>query len=328
MSAPKTSACSGASWPSPAVPAVRCHRRSENSYAQQTAGWHFMSFLTAGLAILAACTSPATDDGSAADAPENAVLLPVKGDPTVTFAVTFKVGSQHDPAGKEGLAALTGALISGGSTTENSYQQILDALYPLASSYDVRVDKEMTTLSGRTHADNLEAFFRLLQDAYLRPAFAEDDFERLRSDQRNYLEKTLRFASDEELGKAALTGLIFEGTPYRHPLAGTVAGLEAITSGDVRSFYRSHYTQGNAVVALGGGYGDDLPARFAATLEQLPAGTELSTTAINPEVRPAAITGRRVLLVDKPDADASISFGFPIEASRGERDFYALWLAI
>ncbi len=277
------------------------------------------SLIFLALAVLAACTPPATEDGGT---PDNAVLLPVADDPTITFAVAFKVGSQNDPAGKEGLAALTGALLAGGSTTENTYQQILDKLYPLASSYDVRVDKEVTTLSGRTHRDNLEAFFGLLQDAYLRPALVEDDFERLKSNQLNYLEKTLRFASDEELGKAALTELIFEGTPYRHPLAGTVAGLSAITLDDVRSFYRGHFNRDNAVVALGGGYGDDLPGRFAATLEQLPAGTELAT----PAILPPAIAGRQVLLIDKPGADASISFGFPIEASRGERDFYALWI--
>ncbi len=277
-----------------------------------------------GLAILAsaACSPPATDDGPGA-VPGNAVLLPVADDPTITFTIAFEVGSQNDPAGKEGLAALTGALIEGGSTTENTYQQILDQLYPLASSYSVRVDKEMTTLSGRTHRDNLETFFSLLQDAFLRPEFNNEDFERLRSDQLNYLEKTLRFASDEELGKAALTEAVFAGTPYRHPIAGTVAGLRAITEGDAGDFYRRHYTRGNATVALGGGYTDDLPGRFAATLEQLPA----DATTATPEIQPAALSGRRVVLVDKPGADASISFGFPIEAHRGERDFYALWLA-
>jgi len=31
--------------------------------------------------------------------------------------------------------------------------------------------------------------------------------------------------------------------------------------------------------------------------------------------------------ISSPDADSTISFGFPISARRGERDFYALWLA-
>ena len=276
---------------------------------------------TLTLVAASACTPEAPSE--APPVPENAVLMSVPDDPTISFAVTVGVGSQDDPAGKEGLAALTGALISGGSTTENTYQEILDKLYPLAASYQVRVDKETTTLSGRTHRDNLETFFTLLQDAYLRPAFAEDDFERLRSDQKNYLEKTLRFASDEELGKAALTEFVFEGTSYRAPIAGTVAGLSAITLDDVKAFYNSHYTRGNTVVGLGGGYGDDLPGRFATTLDQLPEGAATS----QPEITPTAISGRQVMLVDKEGADASISFGFPVDVTRGERDFYALWLA-
>jgi zinc protease len=34
-----------------------------------------------------------------------------------------------------------------------------------------------------------------------------------------------------------------------------------------------------------------------------------------------------VLLVAKPGADASVSFGFPLDVPRGTKDFYALWIA-
>ncbi|MEM7582362.1 MAG: pitrilysin family protein [Acidobacteriota bacterium] len=287
--------------------------------------WCFRPVSIAGvlLAFLClACAAPTPEDAGSDHSRH--VLLPVADDPTISFTVWFQVGSQNDPPGKEGLAQLTGSMMSGGSTTESSFEAILDKLYPLASSYSVRVDKEMTTLSGRTHRDNLETFFGLLQDAYLRPAFSEEDFERLRSNQLNFIEKTLRFASDEELGKAALMHSIFDGTPYSHPIAGTVNGLNAITLEDVRKFYASHYTQDKAVIALGGGYPETLVDRFAQSLEALPEG---SADAEEGTINPTAVDGRHVTLVSKPDADASISFGFPIELQRGSRDFYALWLA-
>lgn len=273
------------------------------------------------LAVLVACAPKTADDAPVAA--DGAVLLPVADDPTVSFSVWFRVGSQNDSPGKEGLAALTADLLVEGSTTANSYQQILEKLYPLASSYEVRVDKEMTTLTGRTHRDNLETFFGLYTDAYLRPAFAEEDFERLRKNRLNYLENTLRYASDEELGKAALVELVFDGTGYRHPVSGTVEGLGAITVDDVRSFYERFYTRDNAVVGLGGGYPVDLVERFRSSLELLAEGAPEPA----PVPQPAAIEGRRVLLVSKPNVDASISFGFPIDLHRGERDFYALWIA-
>ena len=61
------------------------------------------------------------------------VLLPVANDPTVSFRLWFKVGAQNDPAGKEGLAALTAAMLTEAATRKNSYEQILDRLFPLAS---------------------------------------------------------------------------------------------------------------------------------------------------------------------------------------------------
>ena len=43
------------------------------------------------------------------------VLLPVKNDPTISFRIWFKVGSQNDPVGKEGLASITAAMLSDAS---------------------------------------------------------------------------------------------------------------------------------------------------------------------------------------------------------------------
>lgn len=251
------------------------------------------------------------------------VLLEVAGDPTVTFKVWFKVGSQNDPEGKEGLANLTGEMIADAATTNNSYEDILQTLYPLASSYYMSVDREMSVLSGRSHRDNLDEYLPLYIDAVLRPAFNADDFERIKSDMLNYLENSLRYASDEELGKAALNQLIFEGTRYAHPVVGTVQGLRSITLDDVKEFYASFYSKENATLALGGGFDAALVSRMEQAIAELPDSGILPEVTIQPE----ALEGRHVLLVSKPDADSSISMGFPISVSRGERDYYALWIA-
>ena len=261
--------------------------------------------------------------GSQSSVATEPIVMSVPGDPTLTSIVWFRVGSQNDPPGKEGLAFLTGALLAEGSTTKRSYEQILEELYPMAASYGVRVDKEMTTLTGRSHRDTADRFFELYTDAFLHPAFDEDDFERLRSNTLNYLEKTLRYASDEELAKATLHAAIFDGTRYEHPPQGTVSGVKAITLQDVRDFYRRSYTRGNAVVALGGATSSELVSRLERSVAGLPA--ESPDAAPLPNLHP--VDGIDLVLVSKPGADASISFGFPIDVHRGERDFYALWIA-
>jgi zinc protease len=99
--------------------------------------------------------------------------------------------------------------------------------------------------------------------------------------------------------------------------------LRSITLADVRDFYRRHYTRANVLLGLGGGFDAALTARLTAALHALPPGE----AAAPPAIAPAPIAGRSALLVDKPGADASISFGFPVGVRRGERDFYALWIA-
>ncbi|MEE8542946.1 MAG: pitrilysin family protein [Gammaproteobacteria bacterium] len=273
---------------------------------------------------LGACAGDLEPEREQAVAQEtDTVLLSVPTEPTISFSIWFKVGSQNDPTGKEGLAYLTGQMLADASTENNPYEEILEKLYPIASNYRVRVDREMTTLTGRTHRDNIEVFSSLFTDAYLRPAFADSDFQRIRNDTINYLENVLRYASDEELGKAALNLQIYEGTPYAHPPEGTVDGLNSITLDDVRGFYRQHFTIGSATAALGGGFDDSLVEMLEASLTSLPAGDAQPA----PRISPPGWEGPQVVLVDKPDADASISFGFPIDVHRGDRDFYALWIA-
>src|SRR5690606_19891313 len=126
-------------------------------------------------------------------------------------------------------------------------------------------DKERTTLTGRTHRDNIDRYVPLLVDAYTRPAFDPRDFERLKSDAINDIENTLRYASDEELAKASLDAFVFAGTRYAHPPEGTVQGLRNVTLDDVREHYRRRFTRRNVTIGLAGGFDDALAARMAAT---------------------------------------------------------------
>jgi zinc protease len=251
------------------------------------------------------------------------IALPEPASPFVAFRLWFRVGSQDDPPGKEGLAVLTGSCLAQGSTRSRSYDQILDELYPMATTYTVSVDKEMTVFSGLVHRDNLEGFYGLLRDAVLEPAFREDDFNRLKAQQLNYVRQIRRYSSDEELAKELLFSRIYRGTRYEHPEEGYVRSVEALNLDDVRDFYGRHYRRGNLVVGIGGSYGRDLPARIRTEFMRLPEGG----TEPPPPPRPQAIQGIRVLIVEKETRATSISLGHPISLLRSDPDFAAMSLA-
>ncbi|UCG53435.1 MAG: insulinase family protein [Candidatus Latescibacterota bacterium] len=259
---------------------------------------------------------------ASASAKERVVFLPAD-DPTVSFRILFNVGSQNDPPGKEGLAALTATLITEGSTQKHSYEEILELLYPMAASIYDQVDKEMTVFIGRTHTDNLDAYYALFKEILLEPAFSEDDFKRVKNDYLNYLQTTLRYSQDEVLGKETLYEFVFAGTPYEHNEEGRVASLNSITLDDVKKFYQDHYTRANLVIGLGGGLDKDFAAKMTKDFESLPAGEPSNVPAPQPE----DIHGLHVKIVEKEVQSTAISFGFPIDVTRGSRVFYALAMA-
>lgn len=269
---------------------------------------------------LGSCAEPATAE---AQPPEGSVLIPSPSSPLVAFRFVFRVGSQNDPKGKEGLAALTAALVAQGGTKSLSYEQLLEKFYPMAASLDGACRDEATVFLGAVHRDNLDAYLPLATEMLTAPRFAPEDFERLRNEALDYVTKTLRGNNDEELGKWTLQCELYKGHPYGHPNLGTVAGLKSITLDDVKAFHKRHYTREALTLGLAGGFPSGAPARVEASLAPLPQkGLELPTLPT-----PETPRGLDVTIVAKPAEATAISIGFPIDVTRTDEDFYALAVA-
>ncbi|MFB3829193.1 MAG: M16 family metallopeptidase [Bryobacteraceae bacterium] len=260
---------------------------------------------------------------SAAFGQTRVVELPGKS-PVITFRIVFRAGAASDPAGKPGVAALTAAMLAEGGTRDLTYKQIVEAMFPMAASVSAQVDKEMTTFSGATHQDNLEAYYKLLRSMLLEPGWREDDLKRLKDNTVNYLKVSLRGNNDEELGKELLYNLIYEGTNYGRHNLGTISSIQNITLEDVKAYYRRHYTQPNLILGVAGGYSPAFLARVKKDFKQLPA----SAAAAGPAPRPKPLTASRITIVDKDTRSVAYSLGFPIAVKRGDPDYPALLVAM
>ncbi len=244
--------------------------------------------------------------------------------PRLEVKLAFAAGSAQDPAGKEGLAALTASMIADGGSRDLGIDEIKKALFPVAASFDSGVDREVTVFTGVVHKDAWKTFADIALEQLVAPGFREEDFRRLKDAQKNALVQNLRSSNDEELGKERLQQRIFAGTPYGHPTLGTVAGIDAITLDDVKEFARKAYTRAALTVGVAG----DVPAEFAdrirSDVAKLPAGPALPA--------PAGVVGRKpsgidVDIVKKETRSTAISFGFPIDVTRTSPDFAALSVA-
>ena len=274
-------------------------------------------------ALMLTCLSPmlfAADAGSGSD--EITVLAQPSRSPLISFRILFASGSMEDPKGREGLAALTAAMLSKGGSRELAYEQILEAMYPMATSFDAQVDKEMTVFTGTTHMENLERYYGLIRQMLLEPGFRAEDFTRLKTEAINFLKVSLRESNDEELGKEELYNLIYKDHPYGHHNVGRVGALEKLSLDDVRAFYRDHYTRGRLTLGLAGQFPAEWPAKLRADFANLPAGRR-ERAELPP---PRTLSEMQLEIIQRETRSTAISLGFPIDVVRGEADWPALAL--
>ncbi|MFI5179982.1 MAG: M16 family metallopeptidase [Thermoanaerobaculia bacterium] len=244
--------------------------------------------------------------------------------PQVVVKLAFRAGSANDPKGKEGLAALTGAMIASAGSRSMRIDEIKKALYPVAGSFTEQVDKELTTFTAVINRDNWKLFSETALPQLSDPGFREEDFKRLKDQQKNALVQNLRSNNEEELGKERLQEDLFAGTPYGHTVLGTIAGIDAITLDDVKAFAKTAYTR----AALSAGVSGDAPKeyldRIRAELAKLPAAPALPAPAGVAAKKPS---GLEVEIIQKETRATAISFGHPIPVTRAHPDFAALSVA-
>ncbi|MBN2246510.1 MAG: insulinase family protein [Candidatus Aminicenantes bacterium] len=251
-------------------------------------------------------------------------LLPDQGNPLVNFRILLKLGSANDPVGKEGLCTLALRMIAEGGSQEMSYQEINQKFYPMAASVRLSLGKEMSVFSSTIHIDNLKNFYAIFKEMLLNPGFREEDFIRLKSNQLNYLEKTLIGNDDEQFGKELLNLMMYENHPYGHTESGTVESVKSMTLDEVKSFYQEYFVQGNILVGLAGGYPSDFVDRIIQDFSILPE-KETPPLELPPQRSPE---GLEIYIVDKPTPATAISMGFPVPITKAHEDYFPLWIAV
>ncbi|WP_377487983.1 M16 family metallopeptidase [Pontibacter toksunensis] len=263
-------------------------------------------------------------DANQAFGPGKVVELKQPESNKVIIKLMFKNGSMTDPEGKEGLTYTTAEMITESGTKDMTVSQIKDKIFPWAAEYGVNVDKEVTTFTFAVHKDFLNEFYPIVRGLMLNPAFAEEDFKRVKSNQQNFVDQVIRASSDEEYSKKALEDLLFRGTNYQHVVEGTSASVPNITLEDVKNHWRNYFTQNNVLIGIAGNYNDAFLNQLKSDMAQLSDAKPNIPIAGEPN-RP---NGIQVEIIKKEDALGSAIFtGRPMPVTRSADDFAALMVA-
>lgn len=224
--------------------------------------------------------------------------------PIVDVTVIIRAGADADPAGRDGLASFTAAMLDEGAGGRDAVA-LADAAARAGATITADATFDATTVHLHVLASRLDAALPILADEILRPAFAPDAIERVRQDRLTGLLQTRD--NSAALAEAALSRFIF-GAAHRYgtPIAGTRAATTAITAPDLRRFYDAHYRAGLATVLVAG---DVTASTLVPELERAFGAWARGTAARSPAPaapsRTSAPATRRIYLIDAPGASQS-----------------------
>src|SRR5262249_2541829 len=114
---------------------------------------------------------------------------------------------------------------------------------------------------------------------------------------------------------------LFGSHPFARAVSGTETSLPKITRADVQGFYSAHLRPNVAFLTVVGDFNAEaMRSKIEAAFGAWPRGDAKAAA----EVAPKAVAGRRVLLVDKPDATQTYFQIGNVGVARGNPDDAAL----
>ena len=231
----------------------------------------------------------------------NVLLVGVHEVPVVEVILVVRAGATSDPAGRDGLAAMTADLLDEGAGGKDALA-LADAIDFLGATIGAGASWDASTVRLRVPVARLDDALALMADVALRPDFPEAELQRLRKEALTDLLQA-RDVPGAIASRALAQAVFGTGHRYGRPQAGDAGEIASFTLADLRAFHSSRYTPAASSLVVVG----DVTAAVLPSLEKAFGSWKASSTAAAPPAVPAPrqLSSRSVWLVDKKDAAQS-----------------------
>jgi len=229
------------------------------------------------------------------------LLVGVHEVPVVEVILVVRAGATADPAGREGLAAMTADMLDEGAGGEDALA-LADAIDFLGATIGAGASWDASTVRLRVPVARLDEGLALMADVALRPDFPVAELQRLRKEALTDLLQA-RDVPGAIASRALAQAVFGPGHRYGRPQAGGAAEIASFTVADLRGFHTARYTSAASSLVVVG----DVTAAVLPALEKAFGSWKASSGAPAPPPVPAPrqLSSRSVWLVDKKDAAQS-----------------------
>ena len=250
------------------------------------------------------------------------VLVVEKGGlPLVSARLSFDAGQANEAAGKAGVAAMTAALLTQGTTTRTA-PQIATEIEQLGATVGAGAGADFSNVFANAPANVFPQALALMADLVRNPTFAEEELDRQRTQTIDGLRIAL--TTPGPIAAAAAARVVYGDAPYGSPGSGTLTTLPALTRADVVAFHAAGYRPSDATLVFSGAI-DEAGARALARSAfgdwQAAAGASDPVSAPAGDPRPT-----RIVVIDQPGAGQAAVTVALRGVSRTDADYFPLTL--
>jgi zinc protease len=237
--------------------------------------------------------------------------------PMIGMLLLVRHGSAVDPAGREGLAAMTADMLDEGSGSLSAIE-VSEKIARLGAQLDVDVGSDATLLGLTSLSRFADRALRLLADIAVRPSLRQDDFDRVRRQRLNRLIQLRDLPG--AIAERVFMRLLYGDAPYGHTPLGHEASLQAMTIDDVRAFHQRVFHPAEVTLIASGDCDHEAIRRLAED------AFGLWSAADSPSLDTQAVVAQpaRFNVVARPGAPQSELRIGHVAVSRSTPDYHAL----
>jgi len=196
-------------------------------------------------------------------------ISPFKGIGVVTINLCFKnAGEKLSPKQKESLVSLLRRSL-GEATKSKTREQMQDysRKHNVALSFSSSDDN--FTITGKCPSDKLSQLFHLIEDILFHSQFHDSDLARFKNEMAAGTLQAMQ-SPDTQLDQLIKT-VALKSHPYGTLQKTYLASLKNISSDDLKSYMKKHFTQENIIISACGDINEaELSAQISNVLKNLP----------------------------------------------------------
>jgi predicted Zn-dependent peptidase len=226
------------------------------------------------------------------------------GSRSVSIAAYVLAGSRLEASSEAGVAHFMEHLTFKGTAGYPSSRAISEAVEGVGGSANAATDRESTVYWVRVPRREAARAMEVLGELITRPTLADADIDQ----ERTVIVEEIRSYLDDpsEYAQMLIQQAMFGDGPLGREICGDEAGIRALPTETIRSFWHATYRPANTVVAVSG----DIDHAEAVELATAAFGTGNGQV---PDFEPAPLlpAGPRVLTGRRDTAQAQLAIGVP-----------------